>query len=67
MRIIDVQNAIEEYQASCEDLYRHELALHDANQTRVDTWIAAAADRLHEAVVRRDRAAAALDMLQASA
>jgi hypothetical protein len=67
MRIIDVQQAIEEYQAACENLYRHELALHDAHQTGVDIWVAAAADRLHEAVVRRDRAAAALDMLQASA
>ena len=67
MRIIDVQKAIEEYQASCEDLYRHEIALHDANQTQVDSWIQAAADKLHDAVVRRDRAAAALDQLQATA
>jgi hypothetical protein len=67
MRIIDVQQAIEEYQASCEDLYRHEIALHDANQTQVDSWIRAAADKLHDAVLRRDRAAAALDQLQATA
>ena len=67
MQIIDVQQAIEEYRASCEDLYRHECALHDANQTQVDSWIRAAADRLHDAVVRRDQAAQALDHLQATA
>jgi hypothetical protein len=32
-------------------LHNAELALHDARQTGVDAWIAAAADRLHEAVV----------------
>jgi hypothetical protein len=33
-------------------LYEAELALHDAHQTHVDAWIAAAADRLHAAVLR---------------
>jgi hypothetical protein len=32
-------------------LYEAELALHEARQTRVDRWIAAAYDRLHEAAV----------------
>lgn len=31
-------------------LYEAELALHCAHQTGVDAWIAAASDRLHEAV-----------------
>jgi hypothetical protein len=33
-------------------LYRAELALHDARQSHVDAWIAAAADQLHLAAVR---------------
>lgn len=32
-------------------LYDAEIALHVAHQTHVDAWIAAAAERLHEAVV----------------
>jgi hypothetical protein len=32
-------------------LYDAEVALHIAHQTGVDSWISAAADRLHEAVV----------------
>jgi hypothetical protein len=31
-------------------LYQAELALHDAHATHDDRWIAAAADRLHEAL-----------------
>jgi len=31
-------------------LYCAELALHDAHTTHEDAWIAAAADRLHEAL-----------------
>lgn len=31
-------------------LYCAELALHDAHSTHEDAWIAAAADRLHEAI-----------------
>ena len=33
-------------------LYRAEIAVHDAHQTHVDEWIAAANDRLHIAVAR---------------
>jgi hypothetical protein len=32
-------------------LHEAEIALHDAHQSRVDCWIAAACDRLHNAVV----------------
>jgi hypothetical protein len=32
-------------------LYEAEIALHIAHQTHNDAWIAAAADKLHEAVV----------------
>ncbi|HEX3336750.1 MAG TPA: hypothetical protein VHS54_09835 [Jatrophihabitans sp.] len=38
-------------------LYDAETALHAAHQTHVDTWIAAAYDRLHEAVVAYTQAA----------
>ena len=41
-------------------LFRAEIALHEARQTRVDHWISAAADRLHEHVVAEQRTAAAL-------
>jgi hypothetical protein len=33
-------------------LYETELALHDAHQSQIDTWIAATSDRLHLAVAR---------------
>lgn len=48
-----------EYSASCLQLFRCEQALHDAHQSGVDRWISAAADRLHEAVLRQARAQAA--------
>jgi hypothetical protein len=32
-------------------LYEAEVALHSARQSHVDSWIAAASDKLHEAVV----------------
>ena len=35
-----------------ERLYDAECALHVARQTRVDLWISAAADHLHEAVLQ---------------
>jgi hypothetical protein len=37
--------------AAARHLYEAELALHDAHQSRVDAWIAAAGDRLHDAAV----------------
>lgn len=36
--------------AAARRLYCAELALHDAHTTHEDAWIAAAADRLHEAI-----------------
>jgi hypothetical protein len=42
------------------ELYEAELALHDAHQTRVDKWIEAASDHLHDAVVRYIAAETAL-------
>ena len=37
--------------AAAQHLYEAECALHTAHQSHVDAWIAAASDRLHEAVV----------------
>ena len=45
-------------------LYQAELALHDAHQTRVDKWIAAAHDRLHVAVGRYEAADELLSCLR---
>ena len=36
--------------AAARHLYQAEQALHDAHTTHIDSWISAAADRLHEAV-----------------
>lgn len=38
------------------ELYEAELALHDARGSRVDAWVAAAADHLHQAVQRYEAA-----------
>lgn len=46
--------------AAAHALYRAELALHDAHGTGVVEWINAAQDRLHEAVLRYEAAAAEL-------
>ena len=48
-------------------LYRAELAVHDAHESRVDAWIRAANDHLHEAMVQYLAAAAALSSLQCRA
>lgn len=37
--------------AAAQHLYEAECALHTAHQSHVDAWIAAAGDRLHDAVV----------------
>jgi hypothetical protein len=37
-------------------LYDAEVALHIAHQTHVDAWIAAAAERLHDAIVAHTEA-----------
>jgi hypothetical protein len=41
-------------------LYDAEVALHNAHQTRVDAWISAASDKLHEAIETHLAASAAL-------
>lgn len=38
-------------ETAAQHLYEAECALHIAHQSHVDAWIAAASDRLHEAVV----------------
>ena len=45
-------------------LYQAELAVHDAHQTRVEEWIAAAHDRLHLAVGRYEAADALVSCLR---
>ena len=35
---------------AAQELYRAELALHDAHQSHVDQWINAANERLHRAI-----------------
>jgi hypothetical protein len=39
-------------------MYEAELALHDARGSHVDAWIAAAAEKLHQAVVEHRNAIA---------
>jgi hypothetical protein len=46
------QQAVAAKDVAARDLYRAELAVHDAHQTHVDQWIGAAHDRLHVAVSR---------------
>jgi hypothetical protein len=46
---------------SAHRLFRAELALHDARATHVDSWICAASDRLHEAVLAHYAAIAAYE------
>jgi hypothetical protein len=41
-------------------LYDAELALHHAHQTRVDPWISAASDKLHQAIEAHIAASAEL-------
>lgn len=61
------RRAVAELEAACEQLYRAELALHDARQTHVDAWIFAASEQLHTAVLSHARAEAALASVAAGA
>jgi hypothetical protein len=47
-------------------LYDAEVALHIARQSKVDRWIAAAYDRLHQALTEHDAALADRDVAYAS-
>ena len=46
--------------AAADRMYRAECALHAARQAHVDAWVAAAYDRLHEAIVEHTTAVAAM-------
>ena len=48
-------------------LYNAEVALHDAHQTHVDEWIAAAQDHLHLAVAEHSAAVARVSSLRRQA
>ena len=45
-------------------LYNAEVALHDAHQTHIDQWIAAAQDHLHLAVAEHSAAVARVARLR---
>jgi hypothetical protein len=61
----DYERARAEYDAASVELYRSELALHDAHQSGVDAWVQAANDHLHRALMRHYRAQAALEPISA--
>jgi hypothetical protein len=47
-------------------VYKAECALHDAHQSHVDAWIAAASNRLHDALVEHLAAEAAAQRMEGS-
>jgi hypothetical protein len=47
-------------------VYDAECALHAARQTQVDAWISAASDKLHQAILELDAAAASRGCLAAA-
>lgn len=51
-----VSAADERLHAAERCMYDAEIALHIAHQTHVDEWIAAAADKLHDAIVEHTEA-----------
>jgi hypothetical protein len=51
--------AADRVEAAGRDLYNAECALHTARQSHVDAWIAAASERLHEAIAEHLFAVAA--------
>lgn len=48
----------DQVQAAAAHLYDAECALHTAHQSHIDAWIAAAHDKLHEAIVELQKATA---------
>ena len=58
---VDAPDAETRVRVAAQNLYDAECALHVANQTHVDTWITAAAHKLHESVVEHLAALAAAD------
>jgi hypothetical protein len=61
------QRAIAARNRAAHILYEAELAAHDAHQSHVDSWVRAAHDRLHIAVVGYEEAVAAVNSLQPAA
>jgi hypothetical protein len=57
------EHAVLARDAAARELFETELALHDAHQTHVDSWITAASDHLHLAVVRHAQAVTAVAAL----
>jgi hypothetical protein len=53
---LSLDGELAERRRAANALYDAEVALHIARQTHVDEWIAAAADRLHEAILGHARA-----------
>jgi hypothetical protein len=47
-------------QVAAREMFEAELALHDARQSRVDSWIRAASDHLHDAIERHTAALRAI-------
>lgn len=44
--------------AAARHMYEAEIILHDARQSHIDAWVAAAYDRLHEAILEHATALA---------
>jgi hypothetical protein len=63
---IDLAQADTRARAGARHVYDAECALHAAQQTHVDSWIAAAADKLHEAIVEHLSALDALNEARGS-
>ena len=61
------RQALEARERTARELYEAEVALHHARQSGVDRWVGAAGDHLHIALVRYERAEAALAALRSSA
>ena len=64
--IIDLtyEQAVAAMDTAAQALYNAEVALHDAHQTHVDQWIAAAQDHLHLAVAEHGAAVARVSSLR---
>jgi hypothetical protein len=55
------EQAVAEREHTSKELYDAEVALHDARQAGVDSWIAAASEHLHRAVLHDMAARRAVD------
>ena len=58
---IDRTHADSRVRSAAQHVYDAECALHAARQAHVDAWIAAAGDKLHEAIVEHLQALETLD------